>query len=116
MNIQIFGSKKCKITKKAERWFSERGISYQLVDLLQKAMSPRELDSVLRFVSPEELIDENSPAYKNRGLAWMDFDIREELLEHPELIRTPVVRNGSLDASVGQNEEKWKRWYAESRA
>ena len=46
MNIQIYGTRKCNDTKKAERFFKERGIKYQFVDMKEKCMSKGELTSV----------------------------------------------------------------------
>ncbi|GAB6088949.1 arsenate reductase family protein [Spirochaeta dissipatitropha] len=101
MAIQIFGGKKCKQTQKAERFLKERGQNYQFIDLSQKAMSPRELDSVAAAVgSHAALVDENSKLYQKRGMAWMEYDAREELLEHPELLKTPVIRS-SPKACIG---------------
>lgn len=113
MNIQIFGTAKCRNTQKAQRWFTERGIAFHMVDLKKKAMSPGEMDSVLRFVSADELIDEESKSYKKRGFAYMDFDPRDEMLEDPSLIRTPVVRNGTKDATAGFQDAIWERWRKE---
>ncbi|MFW5801605.1 MAG: arsenate reductase family protein [Spirochaeta sp.] len=104
--MQIFGTKKCKETQKAERFLKERGISYQFVDLAQKAMSPRELDSVAAAVGGhQKLIDEDSKAFQKRGMAWMEYDPREELLEHPELLRTPIIRRRQ-QAAVGFDSDK----------
>jgi arsenate reductase len=115
MNIQIFGTRKNRASQKAERWFKERGIPYHFVDMKEKGISPGELDSVARFIQLSELIDEDSQSYKKRGLAYMEFDIREELLEDPSLLKLPVVRNGKNDASLGLAEERWKQWIEEER-
>lgn len=91
--MQIFGTKKCKETRKAERFLKERGVDYQFIDLTQKPMSPRELDSVAAAVGGyDSLVDEDSALFKKRGMAWMEYDAREELLEHPGLLRTPIIR------------------------
>ena len=97
MNIQIFGTNKCFDTKKAQRWFKERGIKFQFIDLTQKNLSKGEYNSVKAAVgSMEALIDENSKAYEKhfiRYLASKDA-VEEKLLEHGELYKTPIVRNG----------------------
>ena len=104
--MQIFGTKKCKQTQQAERYLKERGISYQFIDLTKKAMSPRELDSVAAAIgSHQDLIDETSKLFQKRGMAWMEYDAREEILEHPELLRTPIIRSAP-NACVGLDLER----------
>jgi arsenate reductase len=110
MNIQIFGTKKNRVSQKAERWFKERGIPYHFVDVSEKGISPRELDSVARFIPPADLIDEDSPAYSKRGLAWMEYDPREEILADAKLLKLPVVRNGKDGATAGLAEDTWRSW------
>lgn len=109
MNIQIFGKSKCFDTKKAERYFKERGIKFQSVDLLRYGMSKGELTSVVRSVGLEELIDQKNPdAVLLNYLAYQE-DKLEKLLEDPRLIKTPVVRNGK-QATVGYCPDVWKGW------
>ncbi|GMQ61696.1 arsenate reductase family protein [Vallitalea maricola] len=111
MNIQIFGSKKCFDTKKAERYFKERRIKFQKIDLFQKGLSPGELKSIAQSVSIENLINKESPNYKESVLAYtQDRDTMQEiLLENPQLLKTPIVRNGKK-ASVGYEPDVWKSW------
>ena len=110
MNIQIFGKKKCFDTKKAERYFKERRIKYQMVDLARFGMSKGELSSVKAAVCGlEPLVDEKAEgALPLRYLASEDAKI-EKLLESPALFRTPIVRNGK-QATVGYCPEIWKTW------
>lgn len=109
MNIQIFGKSKCFDTKKAERYFKERGIKFQAVDLLRFGMSRGELTSVAKTVGLETLVDwKNADSALLKYLAY-DTDKLEKLLEDPRLIRTPVVRNGR-QATVGYQPEIWKSW------
>jgi arsenate reductase-like glutaredoxin family protein len=109
VNIQIFGKSKCFDTKKAERYFKERRVKFQSIDLPRFGMSPRELESVLACVGLEALVDERSKdAELLRYLAY-DADKRRKLFENPALIRTPVVRNGKK-ATVGYCPEIWKDW------
>ena len=105
--IQIFGTKKCNDTRKAERFFKERRVPYQFIDLSQKGMSRGELASVKQAVGIENLIDREGRQYKERNFGYMDFDIEEELLEDPLLFKTPVVRRGRK-AVVGNNPGAWK--------
>ena len=111
MNIQIFMGKKNFDCQKAERYFKERGIRYQAVDLGKKGLSPRELDAVLACVGLPALIDTASRKYAESALRFMSDPkmIRQQLLEHPELLRTPIVRNG-VKATVGYCPEVWAAW------
>ncbi|MEA4894482.1 MAG: ArsC/Spx/MgsR family protein [Oscillospiraceae bacterium] len=109
MNIQIFGKSKCFDTKKAERWFKERKIKFQSIDLPRFGMSPRELESVIANVGLSALIDEKAKdAEILRYLAY-DSDKAQKLFENPSLIKTPIVRNGRK-ATVGYCPEIWKDW------
>lgn len=110
MNIQIFGKNKCFDTKKAQRWFKERGIKFQMIDLAQKGMSKGELDSVLKAVGGlDVLIDENSKGYSALAYLAYDEDKKEKLLEDATLMKTPVVRNGR-QVTVGYQPEVWEKW------
>ena len=110
MNIQIFGASKSFDTRKAERWFKERRIKYQYIDVPSKGLSPREYQSVKQKVGFEALVDTKSRAYEACYMAYLTPDAQEEkLLEHPELFRTPIVRNGK-DATVGYCPEVWATW------
>lgn len=109
MNIQIFGKSKCFDTKKAERYFKERGIKFQSVDILSKGLSKGELDSVCRAVGGlEKLIDESSKDYCNIKYL-LDGAKADKLAECPKLYRTPIVRNGK-QATVGYCPEIWEKW------
>ena len=109
MNIQIFGRSKCFDTKKAERYFKERRIKFQAVDILRYGMSRGELQSVVRAVGLDNLIDWKNPdAALLKYLAHDDAKL-EKLFEDPRLIKTPVVRNGK-QATVGCQPEIWKGW------
>ena len=110
MNIQIFGKNKCFDTKKAQRWFKERGIKFQMIDLAQKGISRGELDSVLRAIgSMDALLDEKSRGYALLTSLAFDEDKKEKLLEDGLLLKTPIVRNGR-EATVGYCPEIWSRW------
>ncbi len=109
MALQIFGTRKCAATRKAERFFKERDIPYQFVDLAEKGISPGELTAIGKAAGADALIDENSKPYRDRGLAHMDFDPEEEILAHPLLLRTPVVRDGPR-AVLGDKPTEWKQF------
>lgn len=112
MNIQIFARNKCFDSKKAQRWFKERGIKFQLIDLDQKGLSKGEMDSVLRAVGGiENLIDYNSKDKVALLLKYLGSEAAklEKLLDNPKLIKSPIVRNGKL-ATVGYCPEVWDKW------
>lgn len=111
MNIQIFGVKKCFDTKKAERYFKERRIKFQFIDLDEKGLSKGELQSVKASVGLNNLINQSSKAYQKLNLDKISSSaVREELLlNNPSLYRTPIVRNGK-QATVGYAPEVWESW------
>lgn len=111
MNIQIFGISKCFDTKKAERYFKERKIKYQFIDLNIKGLSKGELQNVKVAVGLRELINEKSKEYTKLNLQNIRTDsVKEELLlNNPKLYKTPIVRNGKM-ATVGYKPEIWKSW------
>ena len=112
MNIQIFGTKKSFDTKKAERWFKERRIKFQFVDLKEKGLSKGELTSVAQAVGGlDTLID---PKAKDEDLLallkYIPADARfEKVLENQHVLREPIVRNGKK-ATVGYAPEVWGSW------
>lgn len=114
MNLQIFGTKKCKDSKKAQLFFQERRIPFQFINLQEKEMSKGELRSILGSVSLDDLIDENSKVYEEKNLKYMLYDKEEALLSNPLLIKTPVVRDGKR-ATIGFVPETWKKWIEESK-
>ena len=112
MNIQIYGKSKCFDTKKAERWFKERRIKFQSIDLKKFGMSPREFDSVLRAVGGvDNLIDWENKSQEITNMKYMDDPVAKEdrLFDDPMLMKTPVVRNGK-QATVGFCPEIWAAW------
>lgn len=112
MNIQIFGSGKCFDTKKAERYFKERRVKCQMIDMKTKGMSRGEFQSILKAVGGlEKLIDEKC---KDQDLLALlryltEDDKLEKVFENQHVIKTPIVRNGKT-ATVGFVPEIWKNW------
>ena len=112
MNIQIFGTKKCNDTKKAERFFKERGIKYQFIDMKEKGMSKGEFTSVAQANGGiDAMLD---PSCKDQDtLALIRYiaeeDKLEKILENPQVIKTPVVRNGK-QSTLGYQPDVWKKW------
>ncbi len=109
MNIQIFGTKKCRDTKKAEMFFKERRVAFHFRDLAEKGISKGELDNILRSVSLEILFDKESKQFKTRNLEYILHDPETELLSDSLLFKTPIVRNGNM-ATVGYEPEVWLKW------
>lgn len=112
MNIQIFGKSKCFDTKKAERWFKERRIRFQSIDVLKYGMSGGEFDSVLHAVGGiDNLIDWNVKDPQIDLMHYMDDKTAKEdkVFDDPKLMKTPVVRNGKK-ATVGFCPEVWETW------
>jgi arsenate reductase len=109
MNIQIFGIKKCQDTRKAERFFKERSIKFQFVDLTERGLSKGELNSVKAAVPLENLIDTGGKQYQKRNLKYLVHNVEEELLNDPLLFKTPIVRNGPK-ATVGYQPDFWNDW------
>ena len=112
MNIQIFGTKKCSDTRKAERSFKERRIKYQMIDLREKDMSRGEFNSVKQAVGGiDSMINENA---KDKDVITLmkylsDSDKEEKLIENQQVIKTPRVRNGR-PATRGFCPDVWKNW------
>lgn len=110
--IQIFGTKKSSDSRKAERFFKERGIKTQFVDMKEKGLSKGEFQSVLRAVGGlEQMIDENC---KDKDLLALikyiaEEDRAEKVLENQVVLKLPIVRNGQK-ATVGYQPDVWKDW------
>ena len=112
MNIQIFGKNKCFDTKKAERYFKERRVKFQYVDLGKYGMSGREFDNVLKAVKGiDNLIDWDLKHPDIDLMRYMDDPAAKEdkIFDNPKLMRCPIVRNGAK-ATVGYCPDVWKTW------
>jgi arsenate reductase-like glutaredoxin family protein len=112
MNIQIFGTTKCFDTKKAQRYFKERGIKFQFIDLKEKGLSKGEYSSVKQSVGGLENMMNSNCKDKDalaliRHIAEEDKD--EKVLDNQQVLLTPIVRNGKK-ATVGYQPEVWKGW------
>ncbi|GAB6104656.1 arsenate reductase family protein [Blautia glucerasea] len=112
MNIQIFGTTKCFDTKKAQRYFKERNIKVQFINLKEKSMSKGELTAVMQAVGGvDKLIN---PKTKDKDTLVLityiaDEDKFEKLLENQQILLTPIVRNGK-QATAGYQPDIWKNW------
>ena len=116
MNIQIYGTSKCFDTKKAQRYFKERNIKFQFVDLAKYGMSKGEYQSIKRALGCklEDLVNEKSKKYDSSYIKYLASEEakEEKLLENQELFRTPIVRNGKK-ATLGFCPDEWKKWESE---
>lgn len=112
--IQVFGARKCFDTQKAERFFRERGIKYQYVDIRKYGLSKGELRSVVQSVGLNPLFDQGSREYSRLNLDRIrDAGMRAEILEKtPTLYRTPIVRSATR-ATVGYQPQVWEEWLKE---
>ena len=112
MNIQIFGTKKCNDTKKAERYFKERGIKYQFIDMKEKGMSKGEFTSVAQANGGIENMV-NWEGKDKDTLALIKYIVEEDkldkILANPQVIQTPIVRNGKK-STIGYQPDVWKGW------
>jgi arsenate reductase (glutaredoxin) len=117
MNVQIFGTNKSQDTKKALRFFKERGIKPQFVDLQELYMSQGEINRFVHKFGVKALLDTSSKSYKDGGLEHMkvpDEHLIQKLLDDPKLMIQPLVRSGNT-LSVGWDEKTWRDWHEESR-
>jgi arsenate reductase len=110
MNVQIFGRRDCPDSRKAERWFKERRIPYQFIDLAVKGLAPREFDAIAAAIGVDNLIDRGSKRFLEKGLsAAPPSRVRDALASDSLLLRTPMVRNGR-EATLGMKPEIWAGW------
>lgn len=112
MNIQIFGTKKCFDSKKAERYFKERNIKYQFIDMKEKGMSKGEFNNVKKALGGVDVLINQEHKDKDllALLQYLSDEAKEEkILENPQIIVTPVVRNGAK-ATIGYQPDVWKNW------
>ena len=116
MNIQIYGTAKCFDTKKAQRYFKERNIKFQFVDLSKYGMSKGEYQSIKKALNMklDDLVNEKSKKYESSFIKYLASEEakEEKLLENQELFRTPIVRNGKK-ATLGYCPDEWKKWEEE---
>lgn len=112
MNIQVFGTNKNFDTKKAQRYFKERRVKFQFIDLKEKGMSKGELESVCRAVGGiDALIDSKAKGQDTVALVKYLADAQkfDKLLENQQILAQPVVRNGKK-ATIGYRPDVWKTW------
>jgi arsenate reductase len=114
MNVQIFGTSKSQDTKKALRFFKERGVKPQFVDLNDRAMAPGELGKFIQKFGLNALVDTGGKAYERAGLQYMrvgDEQMIQKLMDEPALMVQPLVRSGNA-MTVGWDETFWREMYS----
>ncbi|EKD28366.1 MAG: glutaredoxin family protein [uncultured bacterium] len=109
MGLQVFGTKKCKDTQKAERFFKERRINFHFVDLKERAVTKGELEHISEVIPLEDLLDKEGKLFSDMNLKYINYNAHDILLEHPLLFKTPIVRMGRT-ATCGYKPEIWKTW------
>ena len=109
MNIQVFGTLKCQETRKAQRYFKERRIPFQFIDLAERGLSKGELKSVKAVIGIDNLIDREGKEYARLNLKYIVHNVEEELFNNPLLFKTPIVRNGNK-VTIGYMPDVWKEW------
>jgi arsenate reductase (glutaredoxin) len=108
-NVQIFGVKNSQATRAAERFFKERRVPIQFVDLKQRPMAPGEIRRFVDRFGLAGLLDLESKAYADAGLKYLklsDSDLLGKLERDPQLLRLPLVR-GANQLSIGRDEKAW---------
>ena len=109
INIQLIGTKKCRDTQKAERFFKERTIPFQFRDLSEKGISKGELDNISRVIPLEDLIDKEGKQFEKKNMKFIVYNVEDALLDDSLLFRTPILRNGKL-VTLGYKPEVWAEW------
>lgn len=107
--FQIFGTKKCKCTQKALRFFKERRVEIQFIDLTVKGMSLGELNNVLQFYEIDDIIDTESKEYQTRNFKYINHDKKQVCLDFPLILKTPVIRKNKK-VKIGFDESEIKLW------
>jgi arsenate reductase-like glutaredoxin family protein len=116
-NIQVFGMDDSPSTRAALRFFRERRIVVHYVDLRKKPIAAGELRRFVDRLGAAALLDVDSRAYRDAGLAYLSTDtagITARLLADMRLLRLPLVRHGD-DVTAGTDEAAWKAWLARPR-
>jgi arsenate reductase-like glutaredoxin family protein len=109
-NVQIFGVRKSQATRAAERFFKERRVPVQMVDLDRKPMAPLEIKRFIDRFGLATLLDAGGTAYESAGLKYLkvsDAELLQKVERDPKLLRLPLVRAGNR-LSVGLDEASWK--------
>lgn len=107
--IQIIGTNKCKETQKAIRYFKERRLEFQYVNLNERDLSRREWESRFRGRDAESCLDTEGDFYKKEGYKWREFDVKEEIMLHKELLKIPILRDKDR-CMIGFDPDKFSLW------
>jgi arsenate reductase len=108
----VFGRPDSQATRRCRRFFSDRRIPISFVDVSRRPPAPTELRRFSERFGASALLDPESRAYRDGGLAHLrmdDGEVFERLLADPSLLRLPLVRQGTR-LSVGVDEAAWRAW------
>ena len=106
-NIQVFGVQKSSATRAAVRFFKERRVAIQMVDLHKKAIAPGEIKRFVERFGWDSLLDTEGKAYIEGGLKYLkltEAELMQRIEREPLLLRLPLVRAGKL-VSIGKDED-----------
>ena len=107
MELQIIGTKKCNNTKKAIRFFSDRGIKHHFIDLNEREIKEGELRNIANSIGIENLIDNESKVFQDMGLEYMIYDSFDKIMENNQLLKTPIIRS-EKKVIIGFNDKELK--------
>lgn len=114
----MFGHAKSKVTRKAQRYFSERRVDVAFHDLRKRHPSPGELRKWVARFGVEGVLDTGSNAYVEQGLRYVsasDDDWVDRLSEDPSPLALPLVRCGR-ELAVGDDPAAWQRLVEASKS
>jgi len=114
VGVQIFGTRNSQATRAAERFFKERRVTIQFVDLKQKPMVRAEMKRFIDRFALAGLLDADGKAYNDGGLKYLklsDSELLQKIEQNPQLLRLPLIRAANR-LSVGQDEDSWKEMLA----
>ena len=111
MTLQIFGVKNSPATRAAERFFKERRIAFQFIDLKVKPMASGELSRFIQRFTLSGLLDTDSKSYIDAGLKYLklsDSELVQRIEHDPKLLRLPLIRSAK-SLSLGLDENAWRQ-------
>lgn len=109
--IQMYVSKKNFDVQKAERFFKERRVQIQVMDLKKHKLGEREVQTMARAGGLSALIDRDDKKVKEHPACYYDRDslLLPAVLETPWLLKSPILRNGA-QVTMGYQPDVWEQW------